>query len=66
MKRLIRGISVGIATEAANAALASKTAGAAERELKRRLHAAFGDAAFLQSGLPALSHGNIVSGLETS
>jgi phosphotransferase system enzyme I (PtsI) len=66
MKRLIRGISAGIAVEAADAALASKTAAAAERELKRRLHAAFGDAAFLHSGLPAISEGNIISGLETS
>ena len=66
MKRLIRGISAGIAIEAAEAALKSKTAAIAERELKRRLHAAFGDAPFLHSGLPDLVEGNIISGLETS
>jgi phosphotransferase system enzyme I (PtsI) len=66
VKRLIRGISAGIAVEAADAALESKTAAAAERELRRRLHAAFGDASFLHSGLPAHSEGNIISGLETS
>jgi phosphotransferase system enzyme I (PtsI) len=64
VKRLIRGISAGIAVEAADAALASKTA-AAERELKRRLHAAFGDAPFLHAGLPVPSDGNIISGLDT-
>ena len=66
VKRLIRGISAGIAVEAADAALASKTAAAAERELRRRLHAAFGDASFLHSGLPAHTEGNIISGLESS
>jgi phosphoenolpyruvate-protein phosphotransferase (PTS system enzyme I) len=66
VKRLIRGISAGIAVEAATAALASKTAAAAEREFRRRLHAAFGDASFLHAGLPAISQGNIISGLETS
>jgi phosphotransferase system enzyme I (PtsI) len=61
LKRLIRGISVSIATEAANAALGAKTAAVAERELHRRLHAAFGDAPFLRhAGLPALSEGNII------
>jgi phosphotransferase system enzyme I (PtsI) len=65
VKRLIRGISAGIAVEAADAALASKTAAAAERELKRRLHAAFGDAPFLHAGLPVPSDGNIISGLDT-
>jgi phosphotransferase system enzyme I (PtsI) len=66
VKRLVRGISAGIAVEAANAALGSKTAAGAEREFRRRLHAAFGDASFLQTGLPALSQGNIISGLEAS
>jgi phosphotransferase system enzyme I (PtsI) len=61
LKRLIRGISVGIANEAATAALGAKTAALAERELHRRLHAAFGDAPFLRhAGLPALSDGNII------
>ena len=65
MKRLIRGISGDIASEAAEAALHSRSAAAAERELRRRLHAAFGDAAFLHSGLPAMREGNIISDLET-
>ena len=66
VKRLIRGVSAGIAVEAAEAALASRTAADAERELKRRLWAAFGDAAFLNAGLPASPDGNIISGLGTS
>ena len=66
MKRLIRGVSVQIATEAAEAALSARTATAAERELRRRLHAAFGDASFLRSGLPAMREENIISRLEPS
>ncbi len=66
MKRLIRGIDSGIAIEAAQAAMGARTAAVAERELRRRLHAAFGDASFLQSGLPALVEGNIISGLDPS
>ena len=66
VKRLVRGISAGIAVEAAEAALGARTAAAAERELRRRLHAAFGDAPFLHAGLPAHSEGNIISGLGTS
>ena len=66
MKRLIRGVSVDIATEAAEAALSARTATAAERELRRRLHAAFGDASFLRSGLPAMREGNIISELGQS
>jgi phosphoenolpyruvate-protein phosphotransferase (PTS system enzyme I) len=59
VKRLVRGVSVAVAAEAANAALESKTAREAEGELRRRLLAAFGDAAFLRDGLPALVDGNI-------
>jgi phosphotransferase system enzyme I (PtsI) len=66
VKRLIRGIGADIAIEAAEAAMASRTAADAERELRRRLHAAFGNAAFLHSGLPAMSEGNIISELEPS
>ena len=66
MKRLVRGINVDIATEAAEAALSARTATAAERELWRRLNAAFGDASFLHSGLPAMGEGNIISELEPS
>jgi phosphotransferase system enzyme I (PtsI) len=47
VKRLIRGISQSIAAEAAEAALRARTAAGAEREVRRRLHAAFGDVPFL-------------------
>ncbi len=56
VKRIIRGVSVEVATEAANAALNARTAVEAESELRRRLSAAFGDAPFLRSGLPDESH----------
>jgi phosphoenolpyruvate-protein phosphotransferase (PTS system enzyme I) len=59
VKRLVRGVSVAVAAEAANAALESKTAREAEGELRRRLLAAFGDAAFLRDGLPGFVDGNI-------
>ncbi len=48
VKRIIRGVSIDIATEAAAAACAAATPAAAELELRRRLHAAFGDAPFLR------------------
>jgi phosphotransferase system enzyme I (PtsI) len=53
IKRLVRGISIEIAGEAASAALRSGTALEAEHALRRRLHAAFGEAPFLEHGLPA-------------
>jgi phosphoenolpyruvate-protein phosphotransferase (PTS system enzyme I) len=59
VKRVVRGVSVAVAAEAANAALESKTAREAEGELRRRLLAAFGDAAFLRDGLPGFVDGNI-------
>ena len=62
VKRIVRGVSVAVAAEAANAALESRTAREAEGELRRRLMAAFGDAAFLRDGLPALVDGNIFEG----
>ena len=43
VKRLVRGISVAIAQEAATAALAAENAERAEAELQFRLRAAFGD-----------------------
>jgi len=58
VKRIIRGVSVEVATEAAYAALNARTAVEAETELRRRLTAAFGDAAFLRDGLPDYSHTN--------
>lgn len=62
VKRVIRGVSVSVAAEAAAAALAAPTAREAEGELRRRLFAAFGDAAFLRDGLPGLVEGNIFEG----
>lgn len=47
VKRIIRGVSAGFAAEAAQAALSARTAAEAERELRFRLLAAFGDAPFL-------------------
>ncbi|MBA3646512.1 MAG: phosphoenolpyruvate--protein phosphotransferase [Gemmatimonadaceae bacterium] len=58
VKRIIRGVSVEVATEAAFAALNARTAVEAETELRRRLTAAFGDAAFLRDGLPDYSNTN--------
>lgn len=51
VKRMIRGLSISFAAEAAEAALKSRTAAEAERQLKFRLVAAFGDAAFLREGM---------------
>jgi hypothetical protein len=58
----VRGVSVEVAVEAANAALESKTAREAEGELRRRLLSAFGDAPFLRDGLPGFVDGNIFEG----
>jgi phosphotransferase system enzyme I (PtsI) len=51
VKRIVRGVSTSFAAEAANAALSSRTAAEAERELRYRLLAAFGDAPFLKEHL---------------
>lgn len=47
VKRIVRGVSTSFAAEAAAAALSRRTAAEAERELRFRLLAAFGDAPFL-------------------
>ena len=52
VKRLMRAISAEIAREAAEAAMASSSAAAAELQLRQRLYAAVGDAAYLHAGLP--------------
>lgn len=62
VKRIIRGVSVAVAADAANAALGARTAREAEGELRRRLLAAFGDAPFLRDGLPGFLDGNIFEG----
>jgi phosphotransferase system enzyme I (PtsI) len=51
VKHIVRGVSAAFATEAANAAMAARTAAESERELRFRLGAAFGDAPFLRDGL---------------
>jgi signal transduction protein with GAF and PtsI domain len=51
VKRIVRGVSTSFAAEAAAAALASRTAREAERQLRFRLLAAFGDASFEQESL---------------
>ena len=58
IKRLVRGINSEIAEEAVLAALKARTATDAERELRRRLHAAFGEAPFIEHGLPASPNDN--------
>ena len=62
VKRIVRGVSASVAAEAANAALATKTARDSERELRSRLLAAFGDAEFLRDGLPESIDGNTFEG----
>ena len=52
VKRLMRAISAAIAREAAEAAMASPSAVVAEQQLRQRLYAAVGDAAYLHAGLP--------------
>jgi phosphotransferase system enzyme I (PtsI) len=69
VKRIVRGVSVGVAAEAASAALDARTAREAEGELRRRLMSAFGDASFLRAGLPDVVEGNIFEssgGVKTS
>jgi phosphotransferase system enzyme I (PtsI) len=51
VKHIVRGISIELASEAAQAALTSDNAADAERQLVGRLRAAFGDASFLGDGL---------------
>ena len=63
VKRIVRGVSAEIAREAAQAALASRTARDSERELRSRLLAAFGDVEFLRDGLPEYTDGNTFEGL---
>jgi phosphotransferase system enzyme I (PtsI) len=53
VKRIVRGISVKVAEEAATAAVAAKTAAEAEVELRQRLTGALGGNAFIGDGLPA-------------
>ncbi len=52
VKRVIRGISVSVATDAAEEAMATGTAEEAENVLRAAVRSAFGDAPFLRYGLP--------------
>ncbi|HZJ01282.1 MAG TPA: phosphoenolpyruvate--protein phosphotransferase [Gemmatimonadaceae bacterium] len=63
VKAIVRGVSAEVAREAAQAALATKTARDSERELRSRLLAAFGDADFLRDGLPEYVDGNTFEGI---
>jgi phosphotransferase system enzyme I (PtsI) len=63
VKRIVRGVSAEIAREAAQAALATRTARDSERELRSRLFAAFGDVEFLRDGLPEFTDGNTFESL---
>ena len=60
IKRVMGGVSTSIAAEAAEAALTAPTAARGEDALRRRLHAAFGDAPFLRDGLLASGAGSIL------
>jgi len=63
VKRIVRGVSARVATDAADAALNMQTAREAEGLLRGRLLSAFGDAQFLRDGLPAYVDGNTFEGL---
>jgi phosphotransferase system enzyme I (PtsI) len=62
VKRIVRGVSARVATDAADSALATQTAREAEGVLRGRLMSAFGDAPFLRDGLPAYVDGNTFEG----
>ncbi|MBA3656565.1 MAG: phosphoenolpyruvate--protein phosphotransferase [Gemmatimonadaceae bacterium] len=62
VKRIVRGVSVEVARQAADAALAAPTAARAEDILKESLHGAFGDAVFTRAGLPDVGEGNNFEG----
>ena len=62
VKRIVRGVSARVATDAADAALNMQTAREAEATLRSRLLSAFGDAPFLRDGLPAYVDGNTFEG----
>ena len=52
VKRIVRGISVEVAEEAANSAASKKTAAEASQELRRRLTEIMADEALFADGLP--------------
>jgi phosphotransferase system enzyme I (PtsI) len=62
VKRIVRGVSARVATDAADAALETQTARESEALLRARLLSAFGDAPFLRDGLPDYVDGNTFEG----
>ncbi len=62
VKRIVRGVSVEIARQAADAALAAPTAARAEDILREHLLTAFGDSVFMGAGLPEVGGGNNFEG----
>jgi signal transduction protein with GAF and PtsI domain len=52
VKQVVRGVEVGVARQAAEAAMRAATADEAERLLRGAARDAFGDAPFLRYGLP--------------
>jgi phosphoenolpyruvate-protein phosphotransferase (PTS system enzyme I) len=62
VKRIVRGVSARVATDAADAALNTQTARESETLLRSRLLSAFGDAPFLRDGLPEYVDGNTFEG----
>jgi phosphotransferase system enzyme I (PtsI) len=62
VKRIVRGVSARVATDAADAALEMQTARESEALLRARLLSAFGDAPFLRDGLPDYVDGNTFEG----
>jgi phosphotransferase system enzyme I (PtsI) len=62
VKRVLRGVSAGLAAEAALAALAAQTAEGAAHQLRQRLRAAFDDEELATLGLPAAPAGTLSSG----
>jgi phosphotransferase system enzyme I (PtsI) len=64
VKRLVRGVSVSVAQDAAQAALDASTAMEAEAGLRRAVNAALGDAPFLRYGLPVAEDLNMLEGAE--
>ena len=55
VKRVVRGVTVEAATQAAAEALEAPTAAMAEQGLRQRFVAALGERPFLRGGLPGLA-----------
>lgn len=62
VKRVIRGVSVAVATDAAEEAMRTGSAEDAESVLRAAIHSAFGDAPFLRYGLPARGELDMLEG----